>query len=306
METDSDLCVYTIKGLKASTESMGHLKHGTWAHLVSNERDTKQIRDIVEDGMQIRVGNGRSTRFWLDKWTPDGLLRHRFPRLFQISLHHDYTIEQMGEWRDGLWVWHLQWRRRLYDWEEEELASLHLLLEQHTPVQHQSDCVTWNGAECQKYPIKAIVANLHDSETPLIPREISSYIWSIKVPPRVHLTLWLASLERLKTGDSFVDKQLLDPSQAGCPFGCGNMETNSHVLFTCHFSWCLWMTVLKWGGISGVIPSTCIPFTQSWRRLTYGKRRGKLWSLVLGCVVWSIWHERMMARHLIWPFPPIH
>ena len=106
----------------------------------------------------------------------------------------------------------------------------------------------------------------------------------------------MACLERLKTGDFFVDKQLLDPPQAVCPFCRSEIESNSHVLFTCTFSWRIWMTVLRWGGISGVLPSQCIPFIQSWRRLAPGRRRGKLWSLCLGCVVWSIWFERNKVK----------
>lgn len=156
--------------------------------------------------------------------------------------------------------------------------------------------VTWNGVECQQYPTKTIVAKLFEVDAPIIPKEVSSYIWSIKIPPRVHLTLWMASLEKLKTGDFFVDKHLIDPSQAQCPFCNSVIESNSHVLFTCQFSWSLWMMVLNWWGIAGVLPSRCIPFIQSWKRLAPGKRRRKFWSLVMGCVLWSIWFERNRAK----------
>ena len=54
--------------------------------------------------------------------------------------------------------------------------------------------------------------------------------------------------------------------------------------------------VLRWGGISGVLPSRSLPFIQSWRKLAPGRRRGKIWSLIMGCVLWSIWFERNKVK----------
>src|SRR5688572_31398912 len=44
-------------------------KDGSWAHLLADDAETKRIRDIVEAGMQIIVGDGKTTRFWHDKWS---------------------------------------------------------------------------------------------------------------------------------------------------------------------------------------------------------------------------------------------
>lgn len=89
-----------------------------------------------------------------------------------------------------------------------------------------------------------------------------------------------------------VAKGLIDPLHALCPFCNEEVETNSHVLFTCTFSWKLWMMVLHWWKISGVLPDRCSPFVEAWKPLAPRRSRGKVWSLILGCALWSLWFER--------------
>lgn len=198
----------------------------------------------------------------------------------------------MGIWVENEWVWKFQWRRRLYEWELEDLERLNLNIEQIRPNGNQKDGVRWKDLDGQCFPIGSIMDKLYESTTPILPQAVSSYIWSIKVPPRAQLTLWLASLEKLKTRDMLMAKGLIDPSQALCPLCNGEVETNSHVLFTCSISWKLWMKVLQWWDVSGVLPNRCVPFMIAWKTLAPRRSRGQVWSLILGCVLWSLWFER--------------
>lgn len=180
----------------------------------------------------------------------------------------------------------------MYDWEIADLERLNLSLVQCHPTQHQADGISWNGSVDSSYPTKEILGTLYTSHTPRLTQALSSYIWSIKVPPRVQLTVWMAGLAKLKTGDWLVQKGLLDPIHALCPFCNGALETNSHSLFSCPFSWRVWMRVLQWWGISGVLHNSCDTFILAWRGLAPKRRRGEIWKLALGCVLWSLWFER--------------
>ena len=57
-------------------------------------------------------------------------------------------------------------------------------------------------------------------------------------------------------------------------------------------SWRLWMQILHWWGITGVLHNCCSQFVLAWRNMLPNRRQGKLWSLILGCMMWSIWYER--------------
>lgn len=135
------ISIYNIKGLKASSHTFHGVKRGVWAQLLSNDSDTSRIRDIVEEGMQISVGDGNSTLFWHDNWCPGGPLKASFPRLFSISRYQDALIRQMGWWLDDEWVWDFRWRRRLYDWELIDAERLNLRVAQASPQPEARDVV---------------------------------------------------------------------------------------------------------------------------------------------------------------------
>ena len=94
---------------------------------------TFKIRSIVEEGMLVKVGNGNTVRFWHDRWCETGILMRSFPRLYAISLQKQSFISQMGKWNDESWAWDLRWRRTLYEWEYDTVATLKQQIEQIRP-----------------------------------------------------------------------------------------------------------------------------------------------------------------------------
>ena len=97
---------------------------------------------------------------------------------------------------------------------------------------------------------------------------------------------------KLKTGDNLLSLGIIDPQQALCPFCCLETESNNHTLFTCRFSWCSWMKMLEWWKISGVLQNQCNSFSIQWFGLVKNRKEQKLWGMILGCVIWSLWYER--------------
>jgi hypothetical protein len=76
--------------------------------------------DVREEGSWFAnnitrvIGNGKSTRFWLDCWIGRETLRDRFPRLFSISLLKDGLVNDFWVEREGVFGWCWDWRRRLF------------------------------------------------------------------------------------------------------------------------------------------------------------------------------------------------
>ncbi|MCI18150.1 RNA-directed DNA polymerase (Reverse transcriptase), partial [Trifolium medium] len=90
--------------------------------------------DVQENGswfarnLSRRLGNGNSTRFWLDVWFGNLSLGERFPRLFSISLQKDAMVSNFWVEKEGVWGWEFDWRRRLFAWEDELLRELREVL----------------------------------------------------------------------------------------------------------------------------------------------------------------------------------
>ena len=288
--------VHGINGEKASRETFRKARTGLWSNLLSSDQDTAKVRAIIEEGMRVRVGNGKSILFWHDRWCEAGILKNVFPRLFSISLQQHWQVYHMGEWIGNSWAWKLDWRRPLYDWEREEVSTLQCIIEQNGPKHDIENGLIWNNKELTSYPTKAISAIFNESLGSPMPKSLVSIIWQKFIPPRAQLTVWLAYKEKLKTGDFLVDKGIISPQNANCPFCRTVLETNTHILFTCRFAWNAWMEILKWWNISAPLHMNFSNFGAQWWGLIDDRKCKGIWILSLGCVVWSLWHERNQIK----------
>lgn len=139
----------------------------------------------------------------------------------------------MGYWQDGSWKWVLSWRRILFEWEIQDFVRLDTIIERKPPHLGASDGISWRGSNFMDYPIKSIVEKVYDHRDPILPPRCIRSLWHVSAPPRARLTLWFAMLGKLKTGDSLVEKGDIELHKAFCPFCRLEVESNSHVLFTC-------------------------------------------------------------------------
>ncbi|XP_057538031.1 uncharacterized protein LOC130815560 [Amaranthus tricolor] len=202
----------------------------------------------------------------------------------------------MGEWFGNSWVWNLQWRRLLYDWEIEDLRGLEHMIQLNEPKRDTEDGVLWHSTEVASYPTKCIYAKFNDSPGSSLPNSIAPIIWKNFIPPRAKLTIWLANQEKLKTGDFLVEKGIITQQNAWCPFCRNEIESNSHILFVCRFAWSAWMEVLKWWGLSAPLHMQFSKFSIQWLGLADGRRHRHFWALMFGCIIWSLWYERNLIK----------
>lgn len=125
---------------------------------------------------------------------------------------------------------------------------------------------------------------------------MTSLIWKLKAPPRAQIVVWLACLGKLKTGDFLMGKGVLSSANALCPLCEVALETNSHILFSCDVSWSIWMQILEWWGVTGVLHNQCPTFSISWASLKPFRCSKALWDLILGCTIWSLWFQRNQIK----------
>ena len=131
------------------------------------------------------------------------------------------------------------------------------------------------------------MAKIYESYTPSL-----NIVWQKVIPPRGKLSVWLANLEKLKTGDFLVRKGIINPQDASCPFCSLELESNSHILFTCRFAWSTWMHILEWWGLSAALQDQSKMFSIQWFGLVKNRKCREIWGLILGCMIWSLWYER--------------
>ena len=67
-------------------------------------------------------------------------------------------------------------------------------------------------------------------------------VWKIKVPPKVHIFLWLISHNKILTRDNLVKRQSID--DLTCVF-CSESETCCHLFFECVVAKVVWREITQ-------------------------------------------------------------
>jgi hypothetical protein len=106
------------------------------------------------------LGNGASTRFWLDIWIGNLSLKERFPRLFSISNQKDALVADT--WGgNGAGRWNFNWRRSLFAWEEPLLVDFMAAL-QPIVLSDQEDHWSWILEPNGFFSVKSTYATVSD------------------------------------------------------------------------------------------------------------------------------------------------
>ena len=176
------------------------------------------------------------------------------------------------------------------------MCALQHIIAQIGPKRYKKDGVFWKHSEVVSYPTKDITTELSMPLAPSLPKSVVSFVWQKFIPPRAKLVVWLANKEKLKTGELLVEKGIISPLDASCPLSSTEIESISHLLFVCKFSWSAWMDILKWWGLSAPLQNQCTNFSMQWLGLIKGRKHRNIWTLILGCVFWSLWYERNQIK----------
>jgi hypothetical protein len=106
------------------------------------------------------MGNGEHTRFWEDRWVGVASLSELFPRLFSISMQKEVSVARMRN-QNGLGSWDLIWRRRLFEWENNLLQDLLILINSRL-VSNAVDRWGWRPEKGEDFTVKSTYSLVSD------------------------------------------------------------------------------------------------------------------------------------------------
>jgi hypothetical protein len=71
------------------------------------------LESWFDDNTRRVVGNDKNTFFWTDNWLGGVPLKLQFSRLYDLSVHKEYSVEDMERlgWEEGSNAW--SWQRCL-------------------------------------------------------------------------------------------------------------------------------------------------------------------------------------------------
>jgi len=113
-------------------------------------------------------------------------LRNKFPRLFDLAVNQDASVEEMARlgWEDGGEVW--VWRRCLLAWEEENVRECTILLHNTVLQEHSHDTWTWLLDPTRGYSVRGAYRFLTSMDAPVVGNFADDY-WHKTIPSKVSL-----------------------------------------------------------------------------------------------------------------------
>ncbi|GKU89286.1 hypothetical protein SLEP1_g3443 [Rubroshorea leprosula] len=204
--------------------------------------------------------------------------RGEIQRLFRLAEDTDALVKNMGEWRNGEWIWKWRWSRELLGREDTLVQDLYRLLNGSKLEQGQHDSWRWKHDSKGTYSTKSAYILLKNSNRETDARRFSM-LWNKMVPLKVSAFVWKVMQNKIPTGDNLL-KRGVDGSNSDftCIF-CGKQtETVSHLFFTCDATWAIWHAAYAWWGLQAVFTSEGWKHLQQHMGMAQNKKVKEIWA----------------------------
>ncbi|WVZ55317.1 hypothetical protein U9M48_005990, partial [Paspalum notatum var. saurae] len=244
-------------------------------------RVAAEVRQLFDASILVKVGNGRKTLFWLDRWLDGQALCALTPVLASAVSRRDLKSLTVA---DGLTD--ARWIRGITGGLTvaviEEYIGVWGRLARVSLQENVEDQVVWRWTADGKYSAKSAYLALHHGAQEFPGHRL---IWQTWLPLRLAFRrrLWTADRRR---------RHGLDARDV-C-FLCDALpESIDHLLVSCSFSRAIWIVVLSKCGVL-VLPSNSGTLLHWWETLRAAwpaaTRRGG--DTIVGLVSWCLWKER--------------
>jgi len=232
-----------------------------------------------------RLGNGRSTFFWTDRWLNGSSLEREAPTAFAAVGRRRRRATVAEALPGNAWVRHIRGP-----------ASMQMLLDishicdllEEVQLSLEPDTFCWTPSPDQRYSSASAYGAMFFGSSTVFG---AKFIWKTPAPPRVRFFYWLAMHNRCWTGDRRFRHGLQDSNL--CIFCDQEPETLDHIILGCCFSREVWLICLSRVHINldGYGGARAMEWWIGNRKLVpkFFRRGFDSFVLLLG---WSLWKER--------------
>ncbi|KAL9235614.1 hypothetical protein vseg_010359 [Gypsophila vaccaria] len=248
-------------------------------------RSLMEAKWVLEKGCRWLIGNGKSVRFWEDRWTLS------VPSFRIWSPRRDQHNSFVAEWFLGA-EWNVtKVRESLIEQEANEILRIPI-----SPY-GRDDKLTWNYAKDGVYSVKTAYhfirwsLNIEQaSSSSNAANTVWQTIWRLEVPPKVRPFLWRLCKGALPTGAN-IQKRVpeADPTCCRCS---AEIETDAHALLYCSESDKVW-DFAETGG--KYVERNVVSMVDWVWHLLAGRDMTEMSKYAM--IAWAIWNERNKVLH---------
>ncbi|GJY65582.1 RNA-directed DNA polymerase, eukaryota [Tanacetum coccineum] len=209
-----------------------------WLSILSEVRSLQRKGMYVFDYLTHKMGNGESTKFWLDHWHTRGIFKDIFPRLYALESSKDVTVSsKIGDTslvcsfrripRGGI--------------EQNQFDSLVELVRSVTIVP-SADRWNWNLESTGIFSVASARRRIDEICLPNIGEETR---WVKCVPIKINVLAWKIKTGALPTRFN-ISRRGIDIQDMSCPICDNAIESTDHLFFRCGLVRDIANKVLSW------------------------------------------------------------
>ncbi|MFS7958257.1 putative reverse transcriptase zinc-binding domain-containing protein [Helianthus anomalus] len=263
---------------------------GVWKNIVQLGRGSNLTLSDVQNRLEVKLGCGNKTFFWLDKWVGKLSLKDRFPSLFALQSDKSCLVQHRYIITNGIISWSWGGESLVTHSETADLWEECVKLLESVKIENKSDLWLWKQEEKQEiFKVSDLRSELDGIN--LIP-ETQVLKWLNWIPKKINCFLWRAVLDRLPTRDALALRNIHIPFVA-CALCNSATESMDHLLISCQYAHLVWTAVSLWVKIP--LPRYLLSLVELMEYIdsyTSSQERKKAVYLIIAATCWTLWQIR--------------
>jgi ribonuclease HI len=250
-------------------------------------------RKALEAGLIRRIGDGKTTDIWSDRWIPGAIGRKPICRIEGGTAK---MVSDLMEPDGASWNEHMLGQNLL---PIDAQAVLHIPL-----GRAREDIWAWEGERHGLYSVRSAYRFLAEKEAQ--ERDFKTgrpahsagnnnplwrKLWAMKVPPKVRVFWWKVSHDYMPSRANLHHRHI--EQLAGCDSCGADEESTFHALVECTHARLFWAKLRELTGIK--LPKLC-PRTWAADLLDTSAGSEEARGIIM-CGMWSLWNSRNDKRH---------
>ncbi|GKB25032.1 RNA-directed DNA polymerase, eukaryota, partial [Tanacetum coccineum] len=255
-----------------------------WLSILSKVRSLQRKGMYVFDYLTHKMGNGESTKFWLDHWHTRGIFKDIFPRLYALESSKDVTVSsKIGDTslvcsfrripRGGI--------------EQNQFDSLVELVRSVTIVP-SADRWNWNLESTGIFSVASARRRIDEICLPNIGEETR---WVKCVPIKINVLAWKIKTDALPTRFN-ISRRGIDIQDMSCPICDNAIESTDHLFFRCGLVRDIANKVLSWWNLDHANLNSYAEWKSWLDSIRMDSKLKKMFEGVWYSIWWYVWIYR--------------
>ncbi|KAE8681544.1 hypothetical protein F3Y22_tig00111318pilonHSYRG00062 [Hibiscus syriacus] len=180
--------------------------------------------------MKCALGDGSKINFWEDFWTDVRSLKHALSRIYNLAVIKHGKVKDFGNWINDAWVWNVDLRRSLFEWEKIVWDDFMLKISSVKPIFSKADCLRWISSTDGVYSPKIYCINVACEGE--VEDRFWNLVWANLAPPKVEFFVWRVVQQRIPSLTKLSKRGVVGIDSTLCMF-CNEAPESINHLF-CH------------------------------------------------------------------------